>query len=145
PPQHGQPAGGVDRVGERVDDLPVRVGRRDLGQVLRHGPPGDREHVAVQQARVEQGPHHHRYATDVVHIGHDVPAERLDVRQVWYPVGDPVEVVEAQRYLCLVCDRQQVEYRVGRPAERHHHRDRVLERLPGEDVAGGDTPAEQPD
>src|ERR1700722_4360865 len=36
-----------------------------------------------------------------------------------------------------------MQHRVGRPAERHHHGDGVLERLLGEDVAGGDAAPQQ--
>ncbi|CFQ96307.1 Uncharacterised protein [Mycobacterium tuberculosis] len=38
-----------------------------------------------------------------------------------------------------------MQHRVGRAAERHYHRDGVLERLLGEDVAGGDAAAQQLD
>ena len=59
--------------------------------------------------------------------------------------ADPGEVVERQLDVGLVGDRQQVQHRVGGAAERHHHRDRVLERLLGQDVAGGDAAAQQLD
>ena len=42
-------------------------------------------------------------------------------------------------------DGQQVQHGVGRAAEGHDHGDRVLERLLGHDVAGGDAPAQQLD
>ena len=50
-------------------------------------------------------------------------------------VADPVEVVERQVDLGLVRDGEQVQHRVGGAAERHHHGDRVLERLPGQDLS----------
>ena len=59
----------------------------------------------------------------------------------------PTRVKSASVSLTLasVRDRQQVQHRVGRPAERHHDGDRVLERLLGEDVAGGDAAAQHLD
>ena len=58
-------------------------------------------------------------------------AERLHVRQVRHPVADPVEVVHLERDARLAGDGEQVQYGIGGTAERHHDRDRVLERLPG--------------
>jgi hypothetical protein len=51
-------------------------------------------------------------------------------------VADPVEVLEGQLDPSLVRDREQVQHRVGGPADRHHDGDRVLERLLGHDLAG---------
>ena len=141
PAQDRQAAGAVDRLGHRPEHLAVDVGRGDVGEVLGHRAAGDGQDVAVQQPGVEQRPHHHRDAADPVDVGHDVLAERLDVGQVRHLRADPVEVVERQVDLGLVGDREQVQHRVGRAAERHHDGDRVLERLAGEDVAGGDAAA----
>jgi hypothetical protein len=60
-------------------------------------------------------------------------------------VPDPVEVVEGEIDLCLVGDREQVQHGVGRAAERHHDSDRVLERVPGQDLPGRDAAAQQLD
>ena len=62
--QDRQAAGAVDRVGQRVDDLAVRVRRGDVGEVLGHRAAGHGERVAVQQPGVEQRLHDHRDAAD---------------------------------------------------------------------------------
>ena len=92
--EHGDAADGVDRVGQRVDDLAVGRGRVELGQVLGHGPAGDGEAVAVEQPGVEQVLHHDRHAADAVDVDHVVLAVRLGVGDVGHPRGDLVEVVE---------------------------------------------------
>ena len=60
-----------------------------------------------------------------------------------HPGADPGEVGQGQFHPGLVRDGQQVQHRVGGPAEGHHHGDGVLERLLGQDVAGGDAAAQQ--
>ncbi len=140
--QDDEAAGLVDRVVHRVDDRAVRVRRGDLGQVLGHRLAGHGERVAVQQTGVQQGPHHDRHAADAVDVGHDVPAERLDVGQVRRAVADPVEVLEREVDLRLVRDRQQVQDGVGGAAERHDDGDRVLERLLGHDLPRRDALAQ---
>src|SRR5207253_7737535 len=90
--QHGNATGPVNGVGQGVDDLAVRVGRLDVGEVLGDGLAGHGERVAVQQPGVEQRLHDHRDAADAVHVGHDVAAERLDVGEVRRAVADAVEV-----------------------------------------------------
>ena len=102
-------------------------------------------HVAVHQPGVQQRLHDHRHAADAVDVVHHVLAERLDVGQVRHPGADPGEVLQRQLDLGLVRDGQQMQHRVGGAAERHHHRDRVLEGLLGQDVAGGDAAAQQLD
>src|SRR5690606_27258147 len=136
--QDRETAGAVDRVVHRPEDLAVQVGGWHVRQVLRNGASGHREAVAVQQAGVEQRLHHDRDAADTVHVDHDVLPERLDVGQVRHLGADPAEVGERELDPCLVGDGQQVQHRVGRPTEGHHHGDRVLERLLGHDLPGGD-------
>src|SRR5581483_9170532 len=97
------------RGGHRVDDLAVRVGRGDVGEVLRHGLPGYRHAVTVQEPRVEQGLHHDGDAADGVDVGHDVATERFDVGEVRHLVADAIEVVEREFDLGLVRDREQVQ------------------------------------
>jgi hypothetical protein len=60
-------------------------------------------------------------------------------------VADAVEVVEREVDLRLAGDRQQVQDHVRRAAEGHRDGDGVLERLLGEDVAGGDAETEHVD
>src|SRR5690606_37747602 len=121
-----------------AQDLAVRVGRVDPGEVLGDGLAGDGEAVAVDEAGVEQRLHHHRDTADAVDVVHDVPAEGLEVAQVRDAVGDAAEVVQGELDLGLVGDGEQVEDRVGRATERHDHGDGVLQGLLRDDVAGGD-------
>ena len=97
----------------------------------------------MQQARVEQLLHHDLHAADAVEIDHVVLAVRLHVGDVRDARADAVEVVELELDARLVGDREQVQHRVGRTAERHHDRDRVLERLLGHDLAGPEVELEQ--
>ncbi len=133
----------VDRIGERVHDGAVGRGRVEVGQVLGHGLARDREAVAVQQPRVEELPHHDLHAADPVEVVHVVVAVRLHVGDVRDARADPVEVVELELDARLVGDREQVQHRVGGAAERHHHGDRVLERLLGHDLARAQVELEQ--
>ena len=59
-------------------------------------------------------------------------------------VGDGVEVVEGELDVGLSRDGQQVEDRVGGPAQCHDDGDGVEEGLTGDDVAGGDAAFEEP-
>ena len=76
------PAGGVDRVGQRVDDGAVGRRRVERGQVLGHRPPGDGQAVAVQQPGIEQLAHDDRDAADAVEVGHVELAVGLRVGEV---------------------------------------------------------------
>ena len=138
-------AGGMDGRRQGTQHLPVGVGRRDVRQVVGHRLSGHREHIAVQQARVQQRLHHHRNPADAVDVVHHVGAERFHVGQVRHLRPDPGEILERQLDVGLVGDGQQVQHRVGGAAECHHHRNGVLERLFGQDVAGGDAAAQQVD
>ena len=82
-------ADGVDRVGQRVDDLAVGRRRVELGQVLGHRLAGDGEAVAVEEPGVEQVPHHHGDAADAVDVDHVVLAVRLGVGDVRAPGRRP--------------------------------------------------------
>ena len=68
---------------------------------------------------VEQLLHHDLHPTDAVEVGHVVLAVRLHVGDVRDTRADPVEVVELELHAGLVGDGEQVQHRVGRPAERH--------------------------
>ena len=143
--QDRDPTGAVDRVVQRPQDLAVRVRRIDVGEVLRHGLARHREAVTVQQSRIQQRLHHHGHATDPVHIVHDVASEWLEVAQVRDAGGYAVEVGQREVDLGLMCDREQVQHRVGGAAEGHHHGDGVLERLLRHDLTGRNASAKQLD
>ncbi|WP_157576533.1 hypothetical protein [Mycobacterium sp. GA-2829] len=138
-------AGRVDRVVHRAQHLAVGVRRLDVGEVLGHGLTGHGQAIPVQQTGIQQRLHHDGHTADLVDVLHHVPAERFHVRQVRHLLPDAGEVLEGQLHPRLPRDRQQVQHRIGRPAERHHHRDGVLERLLGEDVARGHAAAQHLD
>ena len=88
----------------------------------------------MQQAGVQQLPHDDGNAPDVVEVDHVEPAVRLHVGDVRDATTDLVERLQLELDLRLVGDGEQMEHRVGRAAERHRHRDGVLERLTCEDL-----------
>ena len=90
--QDGDPAGGVDRIGQRPKNFAVGVRRVDVGEILRHGLSGHGQAVAVQESGVQQCFHHHRHTADAVDVVHHVAAERLDIGQMRDSGADPVEV-----------------------------------------------------
>ncbi|MBX9920533.1 MAG: hypothetical protein K2Y33_12020 [Mycolicibacterium frederiksbergense] len=141
--QDGDAAGRVDRVVHGAEHLAVRVRRFDMGQVLGHRLTGDSQAIPVQEACIQQCPHDHRHATDLVDVLHHVRAEGLHIGEVRDLVANPGEVRQGQLDTGLPGDGQQVQHRVGGTAERHHHGDGVLERFLGENVAGGDPAAQQ--
>ena len=63
-----------------------------------------------------------------------------DVRD---PSGDAIDVVKRQLDADFVGDRRQVQRRVRRTADGDDDRDRVRERLSGQDVARADVPLQQ--
>ncbi len=134
----------VDGLGERMHDRTIGRRRRELGEVLGDRATGDGQAVAVQQTRFEQLLHDHGNATHPIEIEHVELAVRLHVGDVRNARTDAIEVVELQVDARLVGDRHEVQHRVGRTAERHDHRDRVLERFLGHDLAGPEIELEQP-
>ncbi len=142
--EDAQPTACVKGIVERAEDVAVRIRGIDVRQVLGDGAAGDGEAVAVEEAGVEKRPHHHGDASDAEDIRHDVSSEGLEIAQVGDLVGDGVEVVEGELDVGLSRDGQQVEDRVGGPAQCHDDGDGVEEGLAGDDVAGGDAAFEEP-
>ena len=126
-----------------MDDLAVGCRRVEVGQVLGDGLAGDREAVAVEQPRVEQVTQHDRHAADAIEVDHVEAAVRLHVRDVRDARRHLVEVVELELDTRFVGDRQQMQHRVRRSAERHDDRDRVLEGFLRHDLARTDAELEQ--
>ena len=143
--QDGDTPSPVDRRVERMQHRAVKRGRVEIGQLLGHRAAAHGQRVAVEQPGVEQGTHDDRHPAHLVQVVHHVLAEGPDVGHVRHSPPDPVEVVQGQFHPGLVRNRQQVQDGVGRAAERHHHGDRVLEGLPGEDPAGGDAVLDLPE
>ena len=73
-----------------------------------------------------------------VQIGHHVFAARLQIGQIGNALADALEIVDGQLDVDGSGHRDQVQHGVGRASQGHHDHHRVLERLPGHDVAGLD-------
>ncbi|WP_184440239.1 hypothetical protein [Mycobacterium sp. AZCC_0083] len=99
----------------------------------------------MQQTGVQQRLHHDGHAADLVDVLHHMAAERLHVGQVRHLLPDAREVRKRELDVGLPGDGQQVQHGVRRPTEGHDDGDGVLERLLGEDVAGGDAAPQHPD
>ena len=143
--QDGDAAVVVQRVVEGANHFAVDRHDVHVGQVLGQRLAGHREGVAVQQACVQQGLHHHGYATHAVDVVHHVLAKRLEVGDVRHLVVDAVEVIERELDIGLMRDGEQVEDGVGRTTKSHEHSDGIFERLLRENVARGNSEANQVD
>ena len=119
PGEHVDPALGVDRRVQRMDDDTVGTRRIEGGEVLGHRLAGDGERVAVDQPGLEQVTQHDRHSADPIELAHVELAARLHVGDVRHLGGDAVEVVERQRDLGLVGDGEEVEHGVRRSADAH--------------------------
>ena len=92
----------------------------------------------MHEARVQQRAHDDGHPAHAIDVAHHVPAEGLDVGEQRDLGADAVEVIHRQIDVRLVSESEQVQHRVGRSAESHDDGDRILERLLGDDVSGGD-------
>ncbi len=82
--QDGDPAVGVNRLCEGVDDRTVGSGRVEVGKVLGHCLAGDGQAVSVYQALLQKCPQYDRHAADAIEVGHVVLAVRLHICKVRY-------------------------------------------------------------
>ena len=96
-------------------------------------PPGDGEAVGVEQ--IAQAIEHAAQAAGVVEVLHQELAGRPDVREERRAPRQRVEAIQIQRRAGASRHRDEMDDRVGRSAERHRRRHRVLERLGRQDVA----------
>ena len=78
--------------------------------------------------------HHRRQSARVVEIFHEVLARRLQVHETGQLRADLVPVLELERHADAPGNRQQVNDRVGRAADRGVHADRILERRARENL-----------
>ena len=62
------------------------------------------------------------------------PPTPVTVREIYQRLRGALGPLDPPRRLDPLGDGQEVEHRVGRAAERHRHRDGVLERLTCEDL-----------
>jgi hypothetical protein len=130
--QDDEAAAAVEGPRPRADHLlvPDRRGRDVLrDRAARHGRRVEVEHVR------ELG-HHGRQAARVVEVLHQVPAGGLEVDEPRRRRAQLVEQAERQLDADAPGEREQVQDRVRRAADRVQHADRVLERLAREDRGG---------
>jgi hypothetical protein len=132
--QDRDPAGLLDRVLDRADDLLARRLLR-LVRVPADRLAGHRRRVLVQQAEVLQPLRQDRGAAGGVQVGGHEPPAGLEVAQRRRRFGDPVEVVDVERDAGFAGHGEQVQDAVGRAAGGGDGEDRVLDRLAGDDVA----------
>ncbi len=90
---------------------------------------------AVQHAIREQDLQYLRHTARAVEIDRDVAARGLEVAQHRHLAPHALEIVDGPLHTGSRSDGQVMQHRVGRAAGRHHQRDRVLDRLAGDDVA----------
>ena len=142
-PEDGQPAHGVDRIVEGMDDLAIRSRHVQHRQVLGHGVAGHGDLVAVEDPLVQEHLHHHRHPADPVDVDHVVLPVRLRVGQMWDPGGHPVEILQLQLEVGLEGHCHEVQHGVRGTSKGHDHGNGVLERTARHDLAREDAQAQQ--
>ena len=133
-PQDADVADRVDRILDRTNH--VLAGREpgQVGQVLRQRLAGDRQAVAVQVAVLEQILHHGRRSAHAMQVFLHVAAAGPKIGQIGHAIAEGLEIVDRQRHADRPGHGDQVQHGVGRSAQGHDDRQRVLEGLAGEDV-----------
>ena len=129
-PQHTDAGFFLERIGQRQDHLRVVV--FGVFDVVPHTLAGGRDDVLVQV--FGNLFHHHRQATRVAKIFHQVLARRLQVHQAGQVGRQAVEVVQRQVHTDTPGNRQQVDHQVGGAAHGSVHLDGVFDGLPGQDL-----------
>ena len=118
---------------ERFDDGAVdRTVRR--GKPFRQGFAGDRHAIEVQQRF--QLAQHRADAAGGEQILHVVRAGRFQIDQNRRRLADLVEPAEIEVDAGPSRDRGQMQYRIGRAADRHQHPQRILDRIRRHDPIG---------
>ena len=116
----------------------ILIGRRARGHVFQHvgdGPAIDRERVAVQHPIGEEDLQHLRNPAGAMQVSRDIPTRWLQVAKHGHARADGFEIVDGERHAGRARDGQQMQHGVRRPADRHHHGDRILECLARQDLA----------
>ena len=125
----------VERALERTDDLLIRGRRvRYVLEQLGNGLARDRHAFAMQQAVIQKHLHHLRNATSTVQVNGQIVARRLQIAQHRNALAHALEIVDRPEHARRMRDREKVQHGVGRSTNGHDHRDRVFNRVPGDDV-----------
>ena len=88
----------------------------------------------MQKSRFEQSPHQRPDSADGHEFGHQVFAAGFQVRQDGHSFADPVKIIQREFDPARMRNRQQMQHRVSRTAQRDDDADRILEGPPGHDV-----------
>ncbi len=94
----------------------------------------DRRALEVEQ--VLEAPHQAAKTSGVIEVFHQKAARRPDIGEHRRAARHAIEVVEIERHTCAARHRNEVHDGVGRSAQRHRHRDRVVECRGSEHVSG---------
>ena len=120
----------LERRGHALDHVGIPVLR--VADVLGHGLAVGGDGAAVQQR--QDLLHHHRQATGVAEVFHQVLAARLQIHQARQLAGQAVEVFDRQLQAEAAGDGDQVDHGIRAAADRSQRLDRVLERLARQDA-----------
>ena len=118
---------------KRLDDARVVVDR--IGDVLGNRLAADGDDVSVQQ--MLDLFHHHRQATGVAEVLHQVLARRLQVQQAGHFAAQALEVVDRQLQPQPAGNGNQVDHRVGGAANGRQGADGVFEGFAGQHLTDG--------
>ncbi len=110
-----------------------------VGQALA----GRRQHVAVQQAGIQQLLDDHGDAADIVEIERHVLSARLEVGDIGRLLEDLGDVVQVELDAAFVRHRRQMQAGIGRAAGGGDHDGGVLEGLARADIARPDAELQQ--
>ena len=129
----------VHRITPRPDNFLIGARRgRQMGKLFADGAAGDRHAFAVQQAMLLQHAQHLRYAARAMEIDGDEAPRGLEIADHRHALANALEIVDGPLHFGRRCNGEEMQHRIGRAAGGHHQRDRILDRLPGDDVAGTD-------
>ena len=132
-PQDRDSAGLGVRIFERTNDLGVAVDH--ALQVLADRPAGAGDEREVEEVALGELLHDGRNAARHVKLLDMVRACRSEVADVRHLAGELVERLELERNACFVRDREQMQDRVGRAADRHLAGQCVAECSRGQNIA----------
>ena len=131
--QDHEPAGLLDRLIHRMHDILSRS-LLGVGGGLGEGLAGDGHGVTMHEVRIDHALGHHRGAAREIEIERGVLSARHHVAEEWSAPGNLIEVIDGQRNARLTRKPDQVKHAVRGAAAGSNSGNRVLKRLPGQDV-----------
>ncbi len=79
-----------------------------------------------------------------MHVDGREATPRLQIREDGRTRGDGIEVINRERYVCLSCNRQQVEHCIRGPGRGCHGRNGILQRVARDEGSRADVLLDQP-